>query len=266
MYSDELEALINAALADGTITDKEKLILKKRAAADGIDADEFELVLNARIIMANRAHSQAQPSAPKSNKLGELRKCPSCGSLIGSFQMICPDCGYEFSGVGPNSFVQKFTDGLRQVTTEASRSVKLSGCMKFFDYYGSEEDKRKDMAICKAESLYVKTYPLPLTKEDSIEMLQFMVPKIKASGANGATLTWRRKYDAILSKLESQVSGDPSLQSLASNYRAQSNLGFFGKINVWWKSLSRIVRVSIILALFYVAFFGLIGGLLSTYA
>ena len=44
MFSEELEALISAALADGAITDKERNVLIKRAVSEGVDPDEFELI------------------------------------------------------------------------------------------------------------------------------------------------------------------------------------------------------------------------------
>jgi hypothetical protein len=49
MYSEKLEKLINIALADGVLTEKEKQILFKNAEAEGIDLDEFEMVLDARL-------------------------------------------------------------------------------------------------------------------------------------------------------------------------------------------------------------------------
>lgn len=47
-YSDNLEELISMAIADGKITDKEKRTLLRRAMDEGIDPDEFEMVLESR--------------------------------------------------------------------------------------------------------------------------------------------------------------------------------------------------------------------------
>ena len=62
MYSEELEALISAALADDCITEKERQVLIKRAEAEGVDRDEFELVLDSRIILANKKKTTEQKS------------------------------------------------------------------------------------------------------------------------------------------------------------------------------------------------------------
>ena len=45
MYSEELENLIEAALADGELTEKEKQILFKKAQGYGIDLDEFVRII-----------------------------------------------------------------------------------------------------------------------------------------------------------------------------------------------------------------------------
>ena len=49
MCNEQLENLIDAALADGELTEKEKPILFKKAQAMGVDLDEFEMVLDARL-------------------------------------------------------------------------------------------------------------------------------------------------------------------------------------------------------------------------
>jgi uncharacterized tellurite resistance protein B-like protein len=47
MYNEQLEKLIEMALLDGVLTEKEKQVLFKKAEALGIDLDEFEMVLEA---------------------------------------------------------------------------------------------------------------------------------------------------------------------------------------------------------------------------
>jgi hypothetical protein len=49
MYSEKLEKLIELALVDGVLTDKERQVLMKNAEAEGIDIDEFEMILDARL-------------------------------------------------------------------------------------------------------------------------------------------------------------------------------------------------------------------------
>ena len=49
MYSKELEELIEGALADGVITDKERAVLHKKAESEGVDPDEPDMVLDGRL-------------------------------------------------------------------------------------------------------------------------------------------------------------------------------------------------------------------------
>ncbi len=113
MYDERIENLIKAALADGELTEKEKQILFKNAEAQGIDLDEFEMILDAKLVELKKAEAAqtkqqelelakakaavvAQPSAPKSNKVGDVKKCPACGAIVSGFQLKCSECGYEF--------------------------------------------------------------------------------------------------------------------------------------------------------------------------
>lgn len=58
----DLEKLIQAALVDGVVTDKERAILLKKVKEAGGDTDEFEMLLDARIYEAQ------QKNAPKKEK------------------------------------------------------------------------------------------------------------------------------------------------------------------------------------------------------
>ena len=98
MYNEQIEALISAALTDGVLTEKEKQILFKKAQSMGIDLDEFEMVLDARLVEQQRKEKERiSQAAPKSNKLGDVRKCPACGTIIPPNTKVCSGCGMIFS-------------------------------------------------------------------------------------------------------------------------------------------------------------------------
>ena len=236
MYNEQIEALISAALADGVLTEKEKQVLFKKAQSQGIDLDEFEMVLDARLVELKKAEKEkAEKSAPKSNKLGNIRKCPNCGAVIGSFQMTCPECGFEFVGVGSNAFVEKFSQELQ-------------------DKINNEDVEESD---------FVKNYPLPMAKEDCIEMLNFILPKTSLSGSNGATRAWRSKYNAILAKLEVEGGKNPQIQEIVTFYKKKAKMSLWGKCIIWYKSWSCLFKVVFWLILFYVIVFVFIFGLVA---
>lgn len=54
----ELEKLIDLALADGQLTEKEKQILTRKAKEFGVDEDEFEMVLEGKLHLAQKAMNQ----------------------------------------------------------------------------------------------------------------------------------------------------------------------------------------------------------------
>ena len=264
MYNEQLEQLIEAALADGELTEKEKQILFKKAQALGVDLDEFEMVLEARLVKLKKSETEkAASSAPKSNKLGDVRKCPQCGAVIGSFQMTCPECGFEFSGVGPNKFVEKFSSELSKLIEKQDGGK--GSLFEVFDTTGQSKERRQNKARIKAETLFVKNYPLPMTKEDCVEMLNFILPKTHLSGSTGATRAWRSKYNEILFKLENENKGNSKIQNLVESYREQAKISGFGKFIIWYKSLSTSVKTTFWVVLFYIIFFGVGGSILHSF-
>ena len=53
MFSDELEMLIDAAIADGEITEKKLAILHKRAMAEGVNLKNLDSIINLRLVLAS---------------------------------------------------------------------------------------------------------------------------------------------------------------------------------------------------------------------
>ena len=93
----DIEPLIDAALIDGELSDKEKQVLFKKAMTMGLDLDVFELVVDARLTkMKKDAEEKAKAAAPKSNKYGDVKKCPACGAIVPQLTGFCVECGYEF--------------------------------------------------------------------------------------------------------------------------------------------------------------------------
>ena len=79
----EIEKLIDLALADGQITEKERNVILKKAAELGVDTDEVEVILEAKLHQLK----------PKKKKIEDLNTCPSCGEIISGLSRTCI-CGY----------------------------------------------------------------------------------------------------------------------------------------------------------------------------
>lgn len=185
MYNEQLEKLIDYALADGELTEKEKQVLFKKAESLGVDLDEFEMVLEARLFekqKENKSTENTATASPQSDKFGDIKKCPACGAIVQSFQTKCTECGYEFSNIGSNSSITKLFKMLDEV--ESARNTQSAGHMladAFFFGMGNRIDFRKKEII--------KNFPVPTTKEDILEFLSLAVPNARKMG-NFFTVIW----------------------------------------------------------------------------
>ena len=64
-YNEELEQLIEIALTDGVLTDKKKEVIFKKAQALGVDIDELEMVLDARVYKMSQQTNNVAPVQPE---------------------------------------------------------------------------------------------------------------------------------------------------------------------------------------------------------
>ena len=122
-YPKELTDLVEEYLTDGIISTKERQVLLKKAVALGVDADEFDLYIDAQQQKADQV-----VDAAASKKRGKT--CPFCGGVVPQLTDKCPHCG-------------------ETITAEASEELQ-----EIFDHL---EDalvalkSRKDTAKSKAE-------------------------------------------------------------------------------------------------------------------
>ena len=160
MYSDKIEALINAALADGVLTDKERQILLKSAQAEGIDPDEFEMVLNARLYEINKV----QQAAPKSNKMGDVCKCPACGAIVATGSAACVECGYAFNEYSGATAMDKLYERLQAIDDKyRNETVDLSNVLS------GQIDPR--LAKAKEKINAISIFNVPNTRSELLSLL-----------------------------------------------------------------------------------------------
>ena len=139
MINEELENLINATLIDNELSPKEKEILIKKAQSLGVSPEELERYLNEKMKNSGAANT--------SSKRGSVKHCPNCGTIMNSFQVQCPKCGYMVDDAEANKSVKELSEAIRNAKTL---------------------DERK---------LVVKTFPVPNTKATLLELLTFLKPK-----------------------------------------------------------------------------------------
>lgn len=90
-----LEELIKASVADGVISEKERKVLYAKASAEGISADEIDIIIDGRLQQMQNAEEEKKP---------KVDKCPVCGEIIPAMSATCPNCGYVIDAKDSENF------------------------------------------------------------------------------------------------------------------------------------------------------------------
>lgn len=229
LYDPQLEKLIDLALVDGQLTDKERQVLCRKAQSMGIDLDEFEMVLDARVYHRSQqvpAQPAQAPVQPK--KVKEVRKCPACGAIVESFTTRCPECGYEFRNVEANGGIRRLFEMLNEVETTSREDATglLDGLGRtyadlFAQSFGGTKATRRKKAI-------IQNFPIPNTKEDILEFLALALPLAKKPGVFDQDMekremypTWKAKCEQIIMKARFSMKNDPKTLAEINEYGKQ---------------------------------------------
>ena len=248
MYDERIENLIELALVDGKLTDKEREILLRKAAEQGIDKDEFEMVLDARLYektqadpnQTNENESQSANTAPPpipvelKSKTVNQSKCPSCGGNLPAYSIKCSDCGHEVSERNTNNTIQKLFEMLNEIESQRQQKQESNNpfaalgnlyAEAFSNIMGPGAIERKKMEI-------ISSFPIPTTKTDILEFLALAYPKAKQNGNfftknnpenkvhNEMVPVWKTKCEQIIIKARFGLKDDvKTLEEL--NYYAK---------------------------------------------
>lgn len=202
MYNDELEQLIDAALADGVLTEKEKQVLFKKAQTFGIDLDEFEMVLDARALKARQAQ---QPVSPAKQKLGNIVTCPACGAHVPGGNAVCPECGHVFNNVEANSSVTRLNKLLEEVEKKYAKNENKEK-KSFWD---DDPVVLRDAEMARV----VNRFPIPNSRGDLLEFLPYL--KSQAETKNVGVIdsyynACKSKYKECVLKARTTFQNDPA--------------------------------------------------------
>ena len=162
----EIENLINMALADGEVTEKERAVILRKAEALSEDKDEIEMILEGTIALYNKQKNSLNLQIERVNtsKEGVVKKCPSCGSTVSSFQTNCFDCGHEFRNIESVSSITKLHTELQNVE-EVERNRPRSWAEKI------DGELAVAKAVANRQKAIISSFPVPNAKEDLMEFL-----------------------------------------------------------------------------------------------
>jgi hypothetical protein len=200
----EIEKLIDLAIADGHITDKERKVILKKATDLGADYDEVEMILDGKL-------HQLEANKPKQKeKVGNIKTCPACGAEIKALKLKCVDCEHEFTNNSSNS-------NLTQL------EKKLAG---------AENDEKRVKIITD--------HPISNDKETMFELLSYMSSKVLSANteSDSSVITaYHGRAIEIITKLRFTCSNDPmvmdQLNQISTKMSSTKNKNVMGNIVKW---------------------------------
>ena len=253
MYNERIENLIKAALADGLLTEKEKQILFRRAEAEGIDLDEFEMVLDSRLVELEK---EQKTSVPKSNKFGDVRKCQACGAIISSGIAVCKECGYAFTEAVSTASREKLYELLAEIDRQEGDHQLVNDIKRMFSL-----QRTKKSTLLKASAII--NFSVPNTKADLLDFLSFLIvlanPAASKDYIEGMGMEERENlgyaywllYSSCITKARISFAKDADFFPFFEKY--EELLLISKKFR-----LSKTAKVLIGIAIFYIIFFLLI--------
>jgi hypothetical protein len=258
----ELEELIDLALADGILTDKEKEVIFKKAKTLGVDIDEVEMVLDAKLFLATNKTTMT----PKTEKLGDIKKCPSCGANVAAFSSSCGDCGFEFRNVGANNSVKALSEKLESIVEECNKMSFSDGNIigRIVDSK-LRQDERREIEIIDRQQQVITNFPIPNTKEDILELLYFIKPKTQIGFSSDKNVNaWRSKFSEIISRADVAFASDGKILSEIAKFDDQQKSSLILRVINKFNELPKKAK-SIIPLLLFTVFGGIIMGICSSY-
>lgn len=252
MYDERIENLIELALIDGKLTEKEKEVLMRKAVEQGIDKDEFEIVLDARIFEKTQTESnqtlvndsKTPNSTPppilekQTSNSSNQSKCPSCGGNLPAYSIKCSDCGFEINERKTNNTIQKLFDLLNEIESQRQQKQETSNpfsalgnfyAESFSSIMGPGAIERKKMEV-------ISSFPIPTTKADILEFLALAFPKAKQNGNfftknnpenkvhNEMVPVWRTKCEQIIIKARFALKEDAKTLEELNYYANQLDI------------------------------------------
>ena len=218
LYSEKIDGLIDLALADGELTEKERVILLRKAAAEGIDLDEFEMVLEARLYEAKKsakAEAAAQPAqptpvppvppvaapqptvAPNSQKFGNIYKCPACGAIVTTGSAVCTECGFAFNNVAGKSAMDTLQERLAEIDKKYDRLKQQKG-KGFLSSLLDDDDYEMDGKKAAEKMSVIRMLNVPNTRAEILGLLTALQPICNPKGCKSGWSDMKEREDLSL--------------------------------------------------------------------
>jgi hypothetical protein len=228
MYSEKLENLIEMALADGILSEKEKQVLFKNAKEEGIDLDEFEIVLDARL------HQRGQAILPKENS----EKQSALATLLQLLDEVEQDEREKLEKeIKKFAIKNNITSAIKDLAEITSRALSMTtggiggfvageAAKKLGRRNGNKaEEKIRKLTndarrrIKEKKINIISAFPVPSSKEDVLNFLEYIYPKKNDDVQN----MWSDKFHEILLRSKMNFSYDKTFLAEICQYEKRYN-------------------------------------------
>lgn len=245
--SPRLNSLINAAVADGEISDMERNVLIRNAQQEGVSMDEFVMILEARLYEQQQALRARQQEAENKQKAAaavnaapipvrpsrpELRKCPACGEIINDlFTSKCNKCGYDLDHTAEKtseSSWERLTAKIEEVRSEYAKKKGniLTNNIITGILTGSDPELEERERIASI----ISSFPVPSGKQDMLDFFTSCTPLAKAGtlfgGGDIIETAYYAKAQQVLIKARIVMKDDKGLleqmEAIARQYKIKA--------------------------------------------
>ncbi|MEY5132707.1 MAG: hypothetical protein RLZZ198_711 [Bacteroidota bacterium] len=176
MYDEKLEKLIDLALADGNLSEKERDVLRKKASEFGVDQDELEMVIEARLFLLTTKTNNKQ-SEEVSNLEDERHDKSQIEILLTNLKKIDTD----YSQNKPSGFLGNIIN-----KRESNYTKMISEKKELIQCFSSLKTKKHILSF------------LELGVENSIKKGNFAKGNPEENKIhNDLSSTWKMKFEEI---------------------------------------------------------------------
>lgn len=239
-YSQDLENIIEAALVDGVITEKERAVIHKKAQQEGVDPDEVDVIIDGRL-------AKIAQTPPRQVRRGNVAECPSCGAPYRPGMGKCPECGHVYQNVEANHSAQRLADGIAEITNRfrdkiasaSNEEKKEEGVFGIMGVHTSSDSAKLEIQRDDEIKVFITNFVIPSSKDDLLEFILSMEAKLK-KGYDEFSDEYKVKYDEAFRKARVLFPDDPQFAPLliahdeedASNAKKKKMSGCFWVIGI----------------------------------
>ena len=148
--------------------DKLKIVLsklKEMLNEELITQEEYDIKRNEILGKNEKEETIVEKVIDIAKGKPKVKKCPSCGEILGTFDTKCPLCGYELHNIDNSVAMNEFQEGLNRIERMRNHQNEVNAFGINFGFNRGNND----VETTKVE--YIRNYVVPRTKEDLVEFM-----------------------------------------------------------------------------------------------